>query len=406
MVRLWQVSDGTLLRILPHSDTVKNLSFSPDGSTLVTDTWDGTVRLWMISDGSLLQKYGHSTPTSITDIIFNHNNITGTTLASVCGTAREMLYLREVSNNCRVIKVEGHSNAVSTASFSPDGLTLATGSWDSTINLWHVPDGVLIKTLEEFTYGISNIAFSPDGATLASGSGIPPAAGAGILNVWNVPDSQLNYSISDRGANNVSFSPDGSILASSSTKSEAVTLWRASDGTPLHRLECGYGPKIITFSPDGSTLATATIDNTIHFWRASDGSQLQTIVTPGMPLDFLILRDRSILSVCIEDISPDVRHFMICRGSEKMCPLEGCPDNLYCMGFSPDGALLATGHTDGKVILWQTSDGKQLQVLGGQHEVVRKISFSQDGATLASASDDGTVCLWGVSDSQDTKIAY
>ena len=63
----------------------------------------------------------------------------------------------------------GHTGAIHSISFSPDGNTLASGSKDGTIRLWDVSTGQSLHTLIGHTQGVHSVRFSPDGNTLASG---------------------------------------------------------------------------------------------------------------------------------------------------------------------------------------------------------------------------------------------
>ncbi len=62
----------------------------------------------------------------------------------------------------------GHTNWLFAVAFSPDSTTLAAGSADRKIKLWHVADGSPIRTLAGHTGGVKSVAFSPDGSMLAS----------------------------------------------------------------------------------------------------------------------------------------------------------------------------------------------------------------------------------------------
>ena len=64
----------------------------------------------------------------------------------------------------------GHTSAVYTAVFSPDGKHIATASADNTARLWDVQTGQELRRFTGHTAGMENIAFSPDGKTILTGS--------------------------------------------------------------------------------------------------------------------------------------------------------------------------------------------------------------------------------------------
>ncbi len=64
--------------------------------------------------------------------------------------------------------LRGHTGRVWSVSFSPDGSTLASGSWDSTVRLWDVAGGSEKARLTGHESWVRSVTFSPDGRTLAS----------------------------------------------------------------------------------------------------------------------------------------------------------------------------------------------------------------------------------------------
>src|SRR5262245_55125950 len=71
----------------------------------------------------------------------------------------------------------GHSNAVNSVAFSPDGRVALSASNDSTLKLWEVATGKELRTINvrssKSLFGYTmvwSVAFSPDGRTALSGS--------------------------------------------------------------------------------------------------------------------------------------------------------------------------------------------------------------------------------------------
>jgi WD40 repeat protein len=105
-------------------------------------------------------------------------------------------------------KLAGHRDFISGLAFSPDGLTLATGSMDGTIRLWNTTTGDSFARLPGHMQEATDVAFSPDGRTLAS-LGLNES-----MKLWHLPTLRQVVSENEPHAGNwLRISPDGGKMA-------------------------------------------------------------------------------------------------------------------------------------------------------------------------------------------------
>ncbi|MFE0679591.1 AAA family ATPase [Streptomyces sp. NPDC058961] len=342
--------------LLGHTGAVYLTSFSPNGRTLATASYDRTVRLWDVSDPARPKPLGKpltSHTSWVSSAVFSPD---GSTLASASDDGTVRLWdVRDPSGPQPLgAPLTGPGGTVYLVAFSPDGHTLASANENGSVRLWDVTAPGRPAALDDLTghtAAVRSVAFSPDGRTLAAGGD------DGSVRLWDMADPRHPASVGTAltghtgTVHSVAFSPDGRTLASGGAD-DTIRLWNMRDprhASPLGSPLTGHTGPIwsVAFSPDGSKLAAASADSTASLWNVSD---------PAYP-------------------------------SQVGEPLAGSSGEMYALGFSPDGRTLATGSGDGKVRLWSIPASDMIGRIG---------SFRPDGQVLATAARDNRVRLWNV----------
>ena len=263
---LVEISAHHIASLEGHTSLVEALTFSPDGSILVSASFDNTFRFWDTETRehiATLDNTGRARSLSI-----SHD---GRTLASASDDNTVRLW--DVNSRVRVATLAGHTNPVNGVAFSPDGTLLASASNDGTARIWNAETRGHIATLEGHTAPVNGVVFSPDGTLLAT------ASDDGTAGIWNVATRQriATFAGHTSRVGGVAFSPEGTLLASASGDGTA-RLWDVAARKHTATLE-GHTNAVsgVAFSPDGTLLASASHDRTVRLWDVATRDHIATV---------------------------------------------------------------------------------------------------------------------------------
>lgn len=407
-----------------HQDTVRSVSFHPDGTLLASSDMDGQIFLWDVKARKPLGEPLSDHQGHVNSLSFNAQ---GTLLASA--SFDDTVILWDVDQDSPSFgqpigsPLSAHSGNVWSVAFSPDGRILASAGAGGEIFLWDATAGSdtfgqVMANLSNGHKGIvATIAFSPDGTILVSGGA------DGTIILWDMETDQPLESIAkDSGAfiTSLAFSPDGRTLASGS-KDNTIRLWDVqvdSDslaqprGEPLRgHSETVWG---LVFNSAGDKLASSGEDGNLILWDVDPGS-----ANYGQALDPTLAGHNG--GVFAAAFSPDgtilvsggADHKLLVWDIATQDPLirkmRILTANLMALAFNPDGDRLAISNGMGTVYVQDLSgplplDDESFDLRLSRHSnLVQGLDFSPDGKILASGSDDYTIILW---DMDETSVTY
>jgi WD40 repeat protein len=291
---------------------------------------------------------------------------------------------------------------------SGPGASVAAAGMEGPLFLWDVGEGQVRRVLD--TGGpVGSVAFSPEGLVAAGGvSGV---------RLWEGESGAFLYELGGHVAPRpelanvlaLSFSPPGNTetagVLASADRSGLMKLWRLVDGAMLRNIVTPAGGAVtsLSFSPDGYRLLVGG-GGGVTVWQPRRGERLQEIApagaavaAPGAPGDWQA--DWEMIAVLrgprVDLYGADgayVRTLQAVPAGAAASPTAATAAAfLRPDPNSGEKLLLATGHDDGWVRLWDPVQGTLLEMPAGHPGPVTALAVTADGCRLVSAAAVGTV---------------
>lgn len=207
------------------------------------------------------------------------------------------------------------------------------------------------------------LAFSPDGQFLADGKHMQNRVDLYKVYVDDTPQLEQMRTLEGDSASiktvrSVAWSPDGTQLATAGLD-DIVVIWDPQTGEETRRFPDLIGVEALTFLPDGSSIAMAGPDSLVRIWDIENN----TLITE----------------------------------------LRGHTAPVLAIDASENGDLIATAGSDQTIRLWRTQDWSLMQVLEGHQDPVLSVDFSPDGTLLLTSSNGTDIRLWKTTNNIDEK---
>ena len=329
--------------------------------------------------------------------------------------------------------LEGHTEAILVANFSPDGKNLATGSGDNNVRIWDILTETPHYTLEGHKDWVFCCSFSPDCTRLASGGKDKK------IIIWDaVKGEMINKPLSGHKDYITSLSWEPFHKNSkcrylvSSSKDKTCKIWDTITGICLKTLT-GHTDIVTKVLWGGEDLIySGSRDTTIKCWNAKKGKLARELKGHGHWVNTLALSaDYVLRTSCFDHTQKEFTtkeemkeyalerynkvksakgHERLVSGSDDytlflwepfiskkpLARMSGHQQLINQVAFSPDGHFFVSASFDQSIKLWDGTNGKFMHSFRGHVGRVYQVAWSADSRLLVSGSKDTTLKVWDV----------
>jgi serine/threonine protein kinase/WD40 repeat protein len=293
----------------------------------------------------------------------------------------------------RPLVVNAHEGEVRSVRFV-DAKTLASCGTEGLVRIWNMPNDAA-QAFDLTDSIMFDLKLSPDGSRLLY-------VGVNEFLIADMDSGEVVCRRTHPNANNgePAWSPAGDKAAVCCDDSASVDILDRN-GHTLCSISHGTRPAAVAFSPDGSLIAIVGAQQ-LQLCCSDSGEEVfrQSLSQPGTNIAFshdgarLAYGGQSGTVVVFDVIERQSRRELVC-GS-----------HANCVAFSPDDSLLATGHADSVIRLWDVQTGRLQAEMVGHERSPCDLAFSPDGRTLLSSANDGAIRVRSVDQGRGYGVIY
>ncbi|OAX34763.1 hypothetical protein K503DRAFT_868710 [Rhizopogon vinicolor AM-OR11-026] len=303
-----------------------------------------------------------------------------------------------ITRPCRVFR--DHKSSVLAVAVFPDGHRMVTGSYDKTLCLWDLKDGVVLRKMEGHRGRVEAVAVSRDGKSIASGDL------NGEIIAWNGDTGESltqAIKIHTEKITSLDFSPDGAVLATVSWD-KTIELWNTKtwhvEGNPINSDEKIF---CVRFSPSDELLAIATA-NDIQIWnpRASATSSGRQCIAKFRAVDISAWHvslawtpDGTRLFSAGSRSDSIIREWDTSTWKQVGDVWREHTDYIYALAVNSTSTLVASASWDKNVRLWRLSDRRTVAIFKASDQL-NGVTFSMDGKHVLSGGKDANITEWTI----------
>lgn len=292
----------------------------------------------------------------------------------------------------QLYELPGHGMGTTSLDWHPDGRLLASTGQDGYVRLWDTTTGIQAQLLHHSNRWVERVAYHPSGRYLAAAAGRELRIWDGLANLIATHHDHAS-TIAD-----IAWKPGSEAIAA--VAYGGTTLWALDHPTPLRRYNWKGSSLVLAWSPNASLFATGDQDQTVHFWYAESGHDLQMwgYETKMRELSWdptsRYLATGGGRDLVVWDTQASK------KGPEGSKPVMLGLHEAYLSVLTYQRtetksapAILASGGQDGLVALWRPNRGQKPLAQHGFNTPISQLHWSPDDRALAVGGEDGTVAL-------------
>jgi len=301
--------------------------------------------------------------------------------------------------------LEAYDVAVAAVALTPDGETLLIGSEEGDLTLWRgAPFRYGSALASSSAARINEIAISPEGELAAV------ARDDRRVDLYSLPSGALIASLdAPIGAvKSIAFGPEGKRLVCG-TDHKRVLIWDVETRARIGEVrETMNWVTAVAVSPSGEALATGTM-GWIAVWRLVDGQRIAESELHTSTVNTMVYSPDGRF---VASGSADKRIYLTETGTMRSLLLPTDRTGyVWALAFLPDGVHLLSGEQptspewqDRRLRVWNTQDRSLAATLVGGHRraaavLTVAVARKADGSVLVvSGGSDGRACVWDVTD--------